>query len=73
MSIWNNWRELPPGIAALSSAILPLGLIVPFMDQEWYTGPLAKHVGDLGFEIGIALSCVLYVVLRPVEKRIFAR
>jgi len=73
VSIWNDWRKLPPGIAAMTSCVLSLGLVVPFMDQAWFTGPLGKHVGDLGFELGLAVTFVLYCVLRPIEQRLFQR
>lgn len=68
--IWNRVRELPYGLAALGSAILALGLLIPLIDQAWFTGPLAERSGDLGFEVGLALSFVLYCVLRPLELRI---
>ncbi|WFD01285.1 hypothetical protein MYAM1_004047 [Malassezia yamatoensis] len=72
-AIYNQWSQLPLGVAALSASILSLGLVIPLMDQEWYTGPLAKHVGDLGFEVGLVMSFVLYLILRPIEKRIAGR
>ncbi|WFD27713.1 hypothetical protein MNAN1_002718 [Malassezia nana] len=68
LSIWNDWRQLPPGLAGILSAVLSLGLIIPFMDQTWYTGPLGRMVGDLGFEVGLGLSFVLYCLLRPLER-----
>ena len=71
ITIWDDWRLLPPGIAGITSAILPIALLVPCMDQSWYTGPLARHSGDLAFEVGFILSFLLYLVLRPVEKRIW--
>ncbi len=48
---WNDASKLPWGVAAMGAGILCWGLIVPFMDQAWYQGPLAKSTGDLGFEI----------------------
>lgn len=71
LMIWDDWRRLPPGIAALVSALLPVALIGPTMDQVWYTGPIAQHSGDLGFEVGFALSFLLYLVLRPIEQRLW--
>ena len=41
------------------------------MDQSCYTGPLAQHSGDLAFEVSTVLSFVLYLVLRPLEKRMW--
>jgi hypothetical protein len=38
---------------------------VPFIDQEWYTGPLVKHLGgaDISWIIGLVVPIVLYVAL----------
>lgn len=44
---WSDWRRLPPGVAALAAAILSLGLVIPSMDQAWFSGPIAKKSGDL--------------------------
>ncbi|WFD45273.1 hypothetical protein MPSI1_003955 [Malassezia psittaci] len=71
VSIWKNCSRLPPGIAGIASFLIPIALIVPCMDQTWYTGPLAEHSGDLGFEVGIVFSFTLYLILRPLEKRIW--
>lgn len=72
-AIYNQWGKLPPGVAAIGAAVLSLGLVVPLMDQAWFTGPLARHVGDLGFEVGLVLSFVLYTLLRPLERRVAGR
>lgn len=70
---WNDASKLPLGVAAMAAGILCWGLIVPFMDQAWYQGPLAKSTGDLGFEIAFVLSGVLYIPLRYAEKRLTGR
>ena len=71
VSVWRDWRRLPYGVAGIGSAVLSLGLLIPCIDQDWFTGPIAKHAGDLGFEVGLVLSSVLYCFLRPLEKRMF--
>ena len=71
LSIWNDWRRLPPGAAAVISALIPIVFIALCMDQSCYTGPLAQHSGDLAFEVSTVLSFVLYLVLRPLEKRMW--
>lgn len=72
-AIWNDASKLPWGVAALSAGILCWGLIVPFMDQIWYRGPLAKSTGDIGFEIAFVLASILYIPLRYAEKRLTGR
>lgn len=72
-AIWRDASKLPVGIAALSAGVLAWGLIVPFMSQVWFQGPLSKKTGDIGFEIAFVLSGSLYIPLRYLEKRITGR
>lgn len=37
------------------------------MDETWYTGPLAKVTGDLGFEVAGILAIIIYMPLRHLE------
>jgi purine-cytosine permease-like protein len=67
---WNNPGMLPTGLAALGAGVLAFGLVVPSMDQVWFVGPIAKHTGDIGFELAFAVTAVLYVPLRYFELRI---
>lgn len=70
---WNQWGQLPPGIAALAACCISLAVVVPSIDQVWFAGPIAKRAGDLGFETGLVASIVLYVPLRLLEKKVFGR
>lgn len=70
---WNDPHRLPPGMAALGAAILSMGLVVPSMEQVWFTGPIGHKTGDIGFEVAFALTAVLYVPLRWLERRTFHR
>ncbi|KAK4064391.1 hypothetical protein Trihar35433_7908 [Trichoderma harzianum] len=72
-AIWSDAKKLPLGIAALSSGILCFGLVVPCMDQVWWQGPIAKTTGDIGFEMAWAVSSLIYVPLRYLEKRLTGR
>lgn len=72
-SIWNVRSKLPPGFAAVGAVTIPFGLIVPCMAQAWYTGPIGKKTGDIGYEVGFVLSVMVYIPLRTVEKRLFGR
>lgn len=73
LSIWATASKLPLGVAAICSGLIGFGLVVPCMDEVWYQGPIAKHTGDLGFEVAFALSAVAYVPLRLLEKRLSGR
>ncbi|KAM0324669.1 hypothetical protein ACHAQA_008060 [Verticillium albo-atrum] len=70
---WNDASKLPSGLAALGAGILSFGLIIPCMDQAWYTGPIAETTGDIGFEVAFVLSALLYLPLRYVERRVLQR
>ncbi|KAG5922795.1 hypothetical protein E4U42_005255 [Claviceps africana] len=72
-SSWSRGDELPLGMAALASAVLSFGLVVPCVREEWYTGPIASETGDIGFEVAFALSALAYVPLRLVEKKLSGR
>ncbi|KAK1622824.1 hypothetical protein BDP81DRAFT_465865 [Colletotrichum phormii] len=69
VSNWDNHKALPLGFAAVVSLCCSFGLIVPSMDTAWYTGPIALRTGDIGIELGIAVSSLMYIVLRPIEAR----
>ncbi|KAJ7096042.1 cytosine-purine permease [Mycena epipterygia] len=69
---WDRASKLPLGLAALLSFFGSLALVVPFMAQTWYTGPIAKAgTGDIGLLVGFFSSCILYGALRPFEIRWF--
>jgi hypothetical protein len=39
------------------------------MNQVLYMGPIARKIGDIGFEVAIVVTALLYVPLRHLEKR----
>lgn len=70
---WDNVKKLPPGLAAVGAGVLCFGLVIPGMAQIWFTGPIAETTGDIGFEIALVLSALLYVPLRYLERRMCGR
>ena len=66
---WNVPSMLPIGAAALGASILSFALVIPSMNQEWYTGPIARKTGDIGFEMAATVTALLYIPLRRLEKR----
>ncbi|KAI1863543.1 hypothetical protein JX265_008760 [Neoarthrinium moseri] len=70
---WNSAKQLPWGVAALAASALSFGLVIPSMAQIWWTGPIAESAGDIGFEMAIIVTAVLYVPFRLLEKRIAGR
>ena len=71
--IWDDGKRLPVGVAALSAMVFSWGIVVPCMAQVWWTGPIAKTTGDIGFEMAFVLSTLLYVPFRWLEIRLFKR
>ena len=70
---WDNPSKLPPGLAAICAAVLCFGLVIPGMSQIWFVGPIAKTTGDIGFEVALVLSALLYTPFRLLERRYFGR
>jgi NCS1 nucleoside transporter family len=68
-AIWNVGRRLPPGVAAIGASVVSLGLVVPGMAAPWYTGPIAKTTGDIGFEMAFVVTAISYVPFRWLEIR----
>jgi purine-cytosine permease-like protein len=69
LQAWNVPSQLPLGAAALSACALSFALVIPSMSQVWYTGPIARTTGDIGFEMAVAVTTLLYIPLRHLEKR----
>jgi NCS1 nucleoside transporter family len=70
---WDDMKKLPWGVAGIGAGILCLGLVVPGMSQTWFTGPIGKKTGDIGFEVAFVISALVYVPLRFAEKKICGR
>ncbi|KAF8991745.1 cytosine-purine permease [Cyathus striatus] len=68
-SIWNDRKRLPSGLAALGAGVASFGLVIPCMDKAWFTGPIARRTGDIGFEVAFVVSALLYIPLRTLERR----
>jgi purine-cytosine permease-like protein len=67
---WDSLKGLPWGIASLSAAVLSFGLVIPGMEQLWFSGPFVKHTGDIGVEMAFFVTAALYVPLRAVEVKV---
>jgi len=65
---WNVPSQLPLGAAALGACALSFALVIPSMSQVWYTGPIARKTGDIGFEVAMAATALFYIPLRHLEK-----
>ena len=72
-AIWNDMNALPTGAAALGAAVASFGLVIPCMSQVWFTGPIAETTGDIGFEVALVASGILYVPLRMLEIKLRGR
>lgn len=68
---WDTRQKLPIGWAAMLSMMIGLLGVYLGASQTAFTGPLAKHLNgmDIGFELGMALAAISYLILRPIEWR----
>lgn len=58
-SAWEDKEKLPVGVAALSAFLI--GWVGPIvgMYQSWWTGPIARKLGDSGGDLGLFLSIAI--------------
>ena len=74
---WEDQNRLPIGYAALTAFLVGWVGCILSMYQVYYTGPIAKMVGDSGGDLGIWVGCsfalVTYPPLRLVEMRVLGR
>ncbi|KAL1879403.1 hypothetical protein VTK73DRAFT_6935 [Phialemonium thermophilum] len=66
-AIWNVGRKLPSGIPAILASLISMALVIPGMAEVWYTGPIAKTTGDIGFELAFVVTALFYIPLRWLE------
>ncbi|KAI0106869.1 permease for cytosine/purines, uracil, thiamine, allantoin-domain-containing protein [Daldinia grandis] len=71
--IWNDGRALPTGLSALASVLIAWAFIIPSMQADWYTGPIARKTGDLGFEFAVVVAFLAYLLIRSLEIKIRGR
>jgi NCS1 nucleoside transporter family len=71
---WNTRSKLPAGWAAIVA--MAAGLIGVYLGaaQLLFVGPIAQLINppfgmDIGFELGIVLAAIVYLILRPIELR----
>lgn len=74
---WNTYSKLPLGIAALFALGAGVAGMVIGMEQSYWTGPIAKKIGefggDVGFELSFAFSGIVYPIARFVERKLIGR
>ena len=69
---WNTPSRLPIGWAAIVSMVFGLVGVLLGAAQFYYVGPIAKLVNppfgmDVGFELGLVLAGIAYLILRRIE------
>ncbi|KAI0772946.1 permease for cytosine/purines, uracil, thiamine, allantoin-domain-containing protein [Trametes elegans] len=68
---WDDPRHpnLARGFAAPCALLAAIALIVPCIQQAWFTGPIAAHgTGDLGMLAGFVVSVPVYAGARWLER-----
>ena len=73
LDAYDSPSRLPLGVAGILAGCCGVAGAVVGMAQVYYTGPIAKHTGDIGFEMAFTVTAILYVLLRTLEIRILGR
>lgn len=77
VTLYDQPSKLPPGIAALFAFACGIAGAVVGMSQIWWTGPIAKKIGeytgDIGFELAFSFAFIAFNATRPFEKKYFGR
>ncbi|KAL8789445.1 MAG: hypothetical protein Q9195_006811 [Heterodermia aff. obscurata] len=76
-TVWDQRQKLPMGIAALLAFLVGWVGAILCMAQAWYTGPIARLVGeygaDMGNYVGFSWAALVYPPLRWLELKKFGR
>jgi purine-cytosine permease-like protein len=73
---WNNPSKLPLGLAGLGAFLIGVIGWCLGMYETWFTGPLAKMIGDGGDianELTFAFTLLAYIPLRHLELHFFKK
>lgn len=74
---WNTPSRLPIGLAGLGAFLIGVVGWCLGMVETWFTGPLAKHIGesggDIANELTLAFTLLAFIPLRHLEYRYFKK
>jgi purine-cytosine permease-like protein len=73
---WNTPSKLPIGLAGLTAFLIGVVGWCLGMYETWFTGPLAKQIGeggDIANELTFAFTLLTYIPLRHLEYRFFKK
>ncbi|GMM37871.1 hypothetical protein DASC09_051960 [Saccharomycopsis crataegensis] len=69
----HNFVDIPIGYAGFITMLIGWFFAVVGMDQTWFSGLAARHIkggsGDIGWELCIASTFIVYAALRPLELK----
>lgn len=71
---WNKPALLPSCLPALITFAITIGVVVLCMEQEWWTGPVAKAgTGDIAMIVGFIVASGTFALLRSLELGLRSR
>jgi purine-cytosine permease-like protein len=74
---WNTASKMPIGIAGFLAFAAGISGAVVGMDETWYIGPIARKIGDYGGDVGnelaLVFTLVVYVPVRYLELKFIGR
>ncbi|KAH0834813.1 cytosine-purine permease [Lanmaoa asiatica] len=69
IATWDVPGSLPRSVPAVLAFVCAFGVLVQFMSQAWYVGPVARDgSGDCGVYVGFVAAALCYGVLRGLER-----
>ena len=77
LTAWNTPEKMPIGYAGLVAFLLGIVGCILGMVQTWYTGVIAKKIGedggDIGNQLAFLFTLISYVPLRYLERQYVGR
>lgn len=74
---YDDKTKINPGFAGAFSFCCGVAGVVLGMNQTWYSGVIARLIGDFGGDIGFELAAgfafIAYNCTRPIEKKYYGR
>ncbi|KAG2358496.1 purine-cytosine permease [Suillus spraguei] len=70
ITTWASYALLPSSIPAVIAFVCGCGVLIPFISQVWYVGPVARQgSGDVGVFVGFIVGAITYALARGFEKK----
>jgi purine-cytosine permease-like protein len=77
LDAYDDAKRMPMGLAALGAGCCGAVGAITGLAQVWWTGPIAKHIGQFGGDVSwllcLSFTAIAYVPLRYLELKFVGR